>query len=183
MTTETRRMTYEEYLEGPEIKGRYDVVNGVLIMAPSPTRKHQEILGQLYFLMRQFLEEHRLGNAFIAPLDVVVEREPLKTRQPDLLFVNNERAEILHDIVEGAPDLVVEVLSPSNSRADIQDKLDDYAGLGVRECWLVSPEGRTVEVLTAAEGGWERASLSGVGDHVTSDVLEEFVVAVSDIFG
>ena len=183
MTTETTRMSYEEYLEGPEIEGRFDIIDGVLIMAPSPTRKHQEILGQLYFLMRQFLEENRVGNAFIAPLDVVVEREPLKTRQPDLLFVSNERSEILHDIVEGAPDLVVEVLSPSNFRADIQDKLDDYAGLGVRECWLVSPEGGTVEVLTAVEGGWERTSLNGVGDNVTSEVLVEFEVAVSDIFG
>lgn len=182
MTTETRRMTYEEYLEGPEIKGRYDVIDGVLIMAPSPTRKHQEILGQLYFLMRQFLDENRLGSVLIAPLDVVVEREPLRIRQPDLLFVGNERSEILQDIVEGAPDLVVEILSPSNSRADIQDKLDDYVGLGVRECWLVSPEGRTVEVLMAAEGGWERTSLCGVGDSVTSGVLEEFEVAVSDIF-
>ena len=85
--------------------------------------------------------------------------------------------------MEGAPGLVVEILSPSNSRADIQDKLDDYAGLGVRECWLVSPEGRTVEVLRAADGGWERASLSGVGDIVTSVVLEDIEVAVSDIFG
>lgn len=183
MTTETRRMTYEEYWEGPEMKGRYDIVDGVLTMAPSPTRKHQEILGQLYYLLRQFLDEHRLGSAFIAPLDVIVERDPLKTRQPDLLFVSNARSEILQDIVEGAPDLVVEILSPSNSRADIQEKLDDYAGLGVSECWLVSPEGRTVEVLTAAEGGWERASLSGVGDTVTSGVLDEFEVAVSDIFG
>ena len=183
MTTETRRMTYEEYLEGPEIKQRYDIVDGVLITAPSPTRKHQEILGQPYFLMRQFLDEHRLGTVFIAPLDVVIEREPLRTRQPDLLFVGNERAEILREIVEGAPDLVVEILSPSNSRADIVDKLNDYAGLGVRECWLVSPEGRTVEVLRAADGSWERASLCGVGDTVTSDVLEEFEVAVSDIFG
>ena len=183
MTTQTRQMTYEEYLEGPEIKGRYDVIDGILIMAPSPTRIHQEILGQLYFLLRQFLDEHRLGSVFIAPLDVVVERDPLKTRQPDLLFVSNARSEILQDIVEGAPDLVVEILSPSNSRAHIQEKLDDYAGLGVSECWLVSPEGRTVEVLTAAEGGWERASLSGVGDTVTSGVLDEFEVAVSDIFG
>ncbi|MCH9010702.1 MAG: Uma2 family endonuclease, partial [Chloroflexi bacterium] len=128
MTTETRRMTYEEYLEGSEIKGRYDIVDGVLIKAPSPTRKHQEILGQLYHLLRNFLDETRLGSAFIAPLDVIVEREPLKTRQPDLLFVSNARSEVLQDIVEGAPDLVVEILSPSNSRADIQGKLDDYRG-------------------------------------------------------
>ena len=183
MTTETRRMTYEEYLEESEIKGRYDIVDGVLIKAPSPTKEHQEILGQLYYLLRQFLDDHRLGRVFIAPLDVVVERDPLRTRQPDLLFVSNERAEILQEIVEGAPDLVVEILSPSNSRADIQDKLNDYAGLGVRECWLVSPEGRTVEVLIAAEDAWRRASLSGVGGSVISEVLEQFEVAVSDIFG
>ena len=145
MSTQTQRLTYEQYLKSPEIKARYDIVDGVMIMAPRPTLSHQTILRQLVRILDPFVRERQLGEVFFAPVDVLVRREPLRTRQPDLLFVSNERAGILGDIVDGAPDLVVEVLSPSNSRADIEDKLADYAGLGVQECWLVSPEARSVE--------------------------------------
>ncbi|MCH8282412.1 MAG: Uma2 family endonuclease, partial [Chloroflexi bacterium] len=151
MSTQTQRLTYEEYLKGPEIKARYDIVDGVMIMAPAPSVNHQQVLGNLYTHLRLFILAQALGKVLFAPLDVVIQREPLRTRQPDLLFVSNERSEILGQMVEGAPDLVVEVLSPSNSRADVEAKLADYGGLGVRECWLVSPEGITVEVLTWAE--------------------------------
>lgn len=182
MTLETKRLTYEDYLSGPEIKQRYDIIDGEMIMAPSPNLQHQQILGQLHFMVRQFLAEHNIGQVLFAPLDVVVQREPLRIRQPDLLFVSNERANILGQIVEGAPDLVVEVLSPGNTRGEMEGKLADYARLGVRECWLVSPEAMTVEVLELVEGSWQRASLSGVGDHISSDVLQGIELEVSQLF-
>ena len=119
MSTQTQRLTYEQYLKTPEIKARYDIVDGVMIMAPAPTLNHQKVLGRLFARLDPFVGERQLGEVFFAPVDVLVRREPLRTRQPDLLFVSNERAGILGDIVEGAPDLVVEVLSPSNSRADV----------------------------------------------------------------
>ena len=182
MTLETKRLTYEDYLKGPEIKQRYDIIDGEMIMAPSPNLQHQQILGQLHFLVRQFLAEHNIGQVLFAPLDVVVQREPLRIRQPDLLFVSNERANILDQIVKGAPDLVVEVLSPGNTRGEMESKLADYAGLGVRECWLVSPEAMTVEVLKLDKESWQRASLGGVGDHISSDVLEGLELEVSQLF-
>ena len=182
MTLETKRLTYEDYLNGPEIKQRYDIIDGEMIMAPSPNLQHQRILGHLHFLVRQFLAEHNLGQVFFAPLDVVIQREPLRIRQPDLMFVSNERANILGQIVEGAPDLVVEVLSPGNSRGEMESKLADYAQLGVREYWLVSPEAMTVEVLELDERAWQRASLSGAGDHVSSGVLQGIELEVSQLF-
>ncbi len=182
MTLQTQRLTYEEYLKGPEIKARFDIVDGVMIMAPSPTLDHQKILRQLFLLLHRFVAERDLGEVLFAPLDVVIQREPLRTRQPDLLFVSNERAAILGQIVEGAPDLVAEVLSPSNSRADMEAKLADYGGLGVLECWLVSPEGITVEVLERFEGGWTRLALCGMGDQVQSKVLSGLALGVDEIF-
>ena len=104
------------------------------------------------------------------------------TRQPDLLYVSKERADILGQIVESAPDLVAEILSPGNTRRDMEDKLADYARLGVRECWLVSPEARTVEVLTLADGGWRRAAIYGIGDSIDSQVLEGLDFEVSQLF-
>jgi Uma2 family endonuclease len=183
MTTQTQRLTYEEYLKSPEIKHRYEIVDGKMIMAPAPTLEHQTILRQLFRLLDPFVIEHQLGELLFAPLDVVIQREPLRTRQPDLLFVSKERAEILKPIIEGAPDLVVEISSPSNNRAAMEAKLADYSRLGVRECWIVSPDGGTVEVLELSEGRWQRLDIYGLGDTLRSQVLEGLELPVSEIFG
>ena len=171
MSLQTKRLTYEEYLKGPEIKARYDIVDGVMIMAPSPTLEHQKILPQLFLSLHRFVAERQLGEVLFAPLDVLVQKEPLRTRQPDLLFVSNQRSGILGQIIEGAPDLVAEILSHANTRTDVEAKLGDYAGLGVLECWFVSPEARSVEVLELVEGNWTRLAISGLGDQVQSTVL------------
>ena len=163
MCTQTHRLTYEEYLKTPEIKARFDIVDGVMTIAPTPTDAHQRILGNLFWKLDQFVSEQQVGEALFAPVDVIVQRDPLRTRQPDLLFVSNERASILGDQVDGGPDLVVEILSPSNSRSDLEAKLSDYATLRVSECWLVSPEARSVEILGLTEGSWVRLGISGLG--------------------
>lgn len=182
MTTQTRRLTYEEYLKTPEIKARYDIVDGVMTMAPGPTIAHQRILLHLAILMHQFVSGQHLGEVLFAPVDIIVRREPLRTRQPDLLFVSNEHVSILGDQVEGAPDLVAEILSPSNTRSDLEAKLADYAALGVLECWLVSPEARSVEVLELTEGSWARLGICGLGEQVQSQVLPELDLGVAQLF-
>lgn len=182
MSTQTRQLTYKEYLKTPEIKARYDIVDGVMTMAPAPTLGHQKILGQLHLMLHQFASEHHLGQVYFAPADVIIQREPLRTRQPDLLFVSNEHVSILADQVEGAPDLVAEILSPSNTRSDLEAKLTDYATLGVLECWLISPEARTVEVLGLTDGSWSRLAISGLGEQVLSQVLPELSLAVAQLF-
>ena len=184
MTLQTKKLTYQEYLDGPEIRARYDIVDGEMIMAPSPKRAHQTILGRhLRRGSRQFATENELGDVYFAPLDVVVQEAPLRVRQPDLIFVSNENSGILGDFIHGGPDLVVEVLSPGNSRSEIESKLSDYAQIGVRECWLISPEARTAEVLQLDDGQWSRLFIRGVGDNLESAVLSGFSMPVSQIFG
>ena len=183
MSLQTQRLTYEEYLKGPEIKARYDIVDGVMIMPPSPTLEHQKILRQLFRVVDRFVAEQQLGEVLFAPLDVLVRQEPLRTRQPDLLFVSNQRSGILGQIIEGAPDLVAEILSPANTRSDLEAKMGDYATLGVRECWLISPEARSVETLSLTEGVWNRVAIFGLGDQVQSEVLSGLVFPVADLFG
>jgi Uma2 family endonuclease len=182
MTLQTRKLTYEEYLEGPEIKARFDIVDGVMITAPTPTLEHQRILGKLFLLVDQFVSERQLGEVFFAPLDVIIQREPLRTRQPDLLFVSNDRAGIMEEYIQGPPNLVAEILSPRNTRRDVDDKLSDYGRLGVEECWLVSPEARTVEVLRLDQQSLKRTSIHGLGDQVRSSVLTDLSLAVGDLF-
>ena len=180
--TPQAKLTYQDYLDSPETKARYNVIDGELIIAGSSTRSHQTISGNVYRPVQRYVSEHGLGHVWYAPLDAIVRQEPLRVRQPDLLFVSNENSGILSDRIDGGPDLVVEILSPSNSRVDIDSKLADYAQIGVRECWIVSPQARTVEALGLEGGQYSRLSLSGRGDIVESRVLSGFHMPVSQIF-
>ena len=175
------KLTYEEYLETPETMIRCEVVDGEVIMA-GPSLYHQIISGNINELVRAFVLRKRLGRVVYAPVDVIVRRDPLRVRQPDLLFVSNERADILGERIEGGPDLVVEIISPSNTRAEIENKLADYASLNVRECWLVYPQVCAVEVLRLEGGKWRRAYIRGAGERIESAVLPGLELDITEIF-
>ena len=184
MTTQTKPklITYEEYLKEPESMERREIVDGVVVMAAAPILAHQTTLGNVYRPVYRFVIEYSLGGVWFAPVDVVVQHAPLRARQPDLVFVSNERADILGDQINGGPDLVVEILSYSNTRGDIESKLADYARLDVRECWLVSPEARTVEILRLEGGEWRRVYIRGFGERIESAVLPGLELDIADIF-
>ena len=182
--TQTQLLTYEEYLDTPEIKGRFDIVDGEMIMAPSPIPDHQITTKRVLFTLDPFIVERKLGELLFAPLDVVIRRNPLRTRQPDLLLLSNESfARIYLDRpIEETPKLAIEILSPSNTRRRVQDAQADYAAIGVKECWLVSLASRTIEVLTLVNGEWRRLALLGAGDRMHSDVLAGLDVEVDRFF-
>ena len=102
--------------------------------------------------------------------------------KPDLLFVSNERADISGDRIEGGPDLVVEIIPPSNTRAEIESKLADYAGINVRECWLVYPQIHAAEMLRLEGGEWQRTCIRGSGESLDSVVLPGLELNISDFF-
>ena len=173
MASDTLKLTYETFCQLPETKRRYEVIDGEMrAMSPSPTPEHQRVARRLFLQLASFVQEHQVGELFFAPLDVLVSRQPLRTRQPDVLFVSSQRQGIIGaQHIESGPDVVVEILSPANTRADMADTLQDYAAIGVQECWLVSPEAQTIEVLHRAASHFEHAGLYGSGDVMTSDVL------------
>ena len=174
-------LTYEEYLETPETMVRCEVVDGEVIMA-GPSLYHQIISGNINEPVRAFVRSNRLGQVIYAPIDVIVRRDPLRVRQPDLLFVSNERAGILSERIEGGPDLVVEIISPSNTHAEIEGKLADYASINVSECWLVYPQIHAVEVLRLEDGEWRRAYIRGAGERLESAVLPGLDLDIAEIF-
>ena len=183
MTTTGTRLTYEEYLNEPYTLARFDIVDGEVIMSTAPNVLNQRTLRGTFRPLDRFVAEQGIGEILFAPVDVIVQADPLRVRQPDLLFISNERVDIIRDDrIHGGPDLVVEILSQSNTRADIESKLSDYAGIGVRECWLVAPQGRTVEVLQLDGGEWSRLSIRGVGENVETVVLQGLELPVSEIF-
>jgi Uma2 family endonuclease len=189
MSTETKLLTYDAYLALPETKQRYDIVDGVLCMAPAPTPTHQWIMLEIAVRLKGFVKERDLGVVLAAPVDLVVQRDPLRVRQPDVLYLSAERTGIRGPaqlrgmpLLEVPPDLVVEVLSPSNTRHDLEDKVQDYLRIGVRECWLVSPEAETIEVLRLSELEVSVVDIVGIDGTLESESLGGFVLRLRDIF-
>jgi Uma2 family endonuclease len=139
---------------------RYEIIDGEMIMLSASTSRHQAVVGNLYAFLWNFGQRRKLGIVLLSPLDIIIHRVPkLRTRQPDLIFVSRERQAIIQDQIEGGPDLVIEVLSPSDTRRVIEQKLEDYRRIGVRECWIVSIEAETVEVLKLSARGIKRLGL------------------------
>ena len=177
METQTGRLTYEDYLRLPEMNQRYEIIEGELKMTPSPTVRHQRLVSRIWNLLNQVVSEKGLGEVLLAPMDVVIEKGPaLRTRQPDILFISHERIAAagcdqdnfdLLSRLEMAPELMVEVLSPGESRPTMKDKLKDYHKIGVRECWLVSSEAETVEVVDVSGPQTTTLAVHGIDGSVT----------------
>ena len=175
------KFTYEDYVNTPEDK-RYELLDGELIMTPAPVEIHQRVSILLGWRLIQFVTENGLGRVYQAPFDVVL--SDMDVVQPDLLFVSNARAHIVTAAnVQGAPDLVVEILSPSTAERDRTLKRRLYARHGVSEYWIVDTEASSVTVLLLREGGFEVAGTYGEGDTLTSPALPGFELRVDDIFG
>ena len=156
MNSAVTKMTYGQYCLLPEDGNQYELFDGELVMTPSPTRRHQEIVGKLYRRLAEFVDDRSLGEVYIAPLDTIFDQ--YNVLQPDILFVSKERlAEVGRERIEGAPDLVVEVLSPSTFHKDLRRKMRVYSQFGVREYWIVDPEVRSVELYTRAGEGLQLA--------------------------
>ena len=176
----TPRLTYQDYanLEGDE---RYELLDGELILVAAPNEDHQTVSLRMIVRMNSFVEERQLGRIFHAPYDVLFSNTEVV--QPDLLFVSTERDHIRTPAnIQGAPDLIVEILSPSSSRRDWRDKRELYARHGVREYWIIDPTNRLVSVMQLKDGVLEIEQTCAEGDVATSTVLDGFGVRLDEIF-
>ena len=175
------RFTYEDYKLMPEDK-RYEVIEGELLMTPAPSSRHQSILARLIAKLFISLEANGLGKVLPAPTDVILSDENVV--QPDLLFVAKERQGIIDPAggVNGAPDLVVEVLSPSTARRDQIVKRKLYAKYGVQEYWVVNPEACSVEVSVLGAAGLETWRVFPAGTTLTSPLCPDLTVLVAELF-
>ena len=186
----TKRLTFHEWQALPETKQRCEVVDGVLTMPPGPLVEHQWISGEILERLRPFVRDSRLGIAVSAPCDILIQREPLRTRQPDILVVNAGLTGITRpaDLVglpflESPPLLVIEVFSPGNTPQELEERLSDYRSIGVPECWLVSFPERSVQVLRLTTEAATATATFGMGDTLRSEVLPGFALPIAEIFG
>jgi Uma2 family endonuclease len=139
------KFTYDDFLAFPDDGKRHEIIDGEHFVTPSPNTKHQAVVGNLHALLWTHLKQHPIGSVFVAPFDVLFSDTDVV--EPDILYISRERLEILTDQhVRGAPDLVVEVLSPSARRTDEVIKRKLYDRAGVQEYWVVDPELETIKV-------------------------------------
>jgi Uma2 family endonuclease len=178
-----RKLTYDDYVLIPEDGQRHEILDGDHSVSPAPTPSHQAVSGALYARLWLFARQHGLGRVYAAPLDVLFSVHDIA--QPDLVFISSERARIIGDKnVQGAPDLVVEVLSPSTRWNDEDFKLGLYERSGVREYWLVDPDRREVRIFRRAGAGFDLAAeLSAASDEsLSTTLLPGLEIPVREIF-
>jgi Uma2 family endonuclease len=149
-------VTLLEYLDTPEVPGPEELIFGAYRVAESPSAYHQEIVGKLFLFLHDHVARRRLGSVWLAPLDVILAREPPLVVQPDLFVICRGGAAIVDRKVLGAPDLVVEVLSPRPRIGDLDERIGWFRDNGVRECWLVHELDRAVEILQFTPGMTKR---------------------------
>jgi Uma2 family endonuclease len=183
MATGTARLTHADYLLFPDDGKRHELIGGEHFVTPSANLRHQRISANLFRRLDSFLREHQLGEVFFAPLDVIFTDHDVV--EPDLIVVLRERSAILQDWVRGVPDLLVEIVSPSNRRHDEVRKRDLYERVGVSEYWLVDPEVEMVKVYRREGprfGRPEQLSLHRA-DVLTSSLLPGFSLPLAEVFG
>ena len=150
-------------------------------MSPAPNRYHQVISRNVEFMLMKYLETHPLGEMYHAPCDVYLSENDVF--QPDIVFVRRENFGVLTDAgIEGAPDFVVEILSPSNAHLDRKAKLRVYARTGVAELWLVDPERRLVQVFHLQADAQRPVVTCGEGDSFSSAHFPGLDIKGTEIF-
>jgi Uma2 family endonuclease len=185
MASESTRqmMTYDEYMALPE--GFYNLVEGELIVSPTPNLNHQMLQAHLLSALFTWNREKRAGRVVGAPSDVILRKEhPAIVVQPDILFVAKDgRARLTKAGTTGAPDLVVEIVSPSSMRLDGVRKRALYEQFGAREFWLVLPDLDQVEVMRLGpDGRFGTPRLLGVDDQLESPLLPGFGLSLAELF-
>lgn len=176
-------LTTSEYLQTAESLRVAELIYGCVRVAESPWPRHQDLLLEMAILLRVFVQQHKLGTIWIAPLDVILDPARALILQPDLFFISKDRQDIVTDRVWGAPDMVLEVMSPNPRIGALNDRLHMFGSYGVRECWLVHQLTREIEVLQMTNyGAKSRQMFRGI-QRIESTVLPDFGISPQVLTG
>lgn len=175
------KWTYEEYLLLPDDGKRHEIIHGEMFVSAAPTPRHQKVLLKLLVALSKFLEKRDIGEVLLSPIDVLLENDSVV--QPDLLFIRKERLSIIGErAIIAAPDLVIEVRSPTTQKLDSVDKRALYAEQGVREYWIVDPDSERIEIFLLEGKILEKKAAATEGRAKSLSVLPGFSASLSEIF-
>jgi len=178
--TDRKKITYADYLKIDD-NNRYEIFNGELCMVPAPSTSHQSISRNLEFLIWNFVKQKGLGNVFDAPIDIVFDDD--EVFQPDIVFIKSENQSIVgKNAIQGVPDLIVEIVSPSSTFYDTVEKKEVYGKYGVKEYWLVFPDEKVIEIFILGKEGYLEFCKSKKEGIVKSKILEGLEINSKDVF-
>jgi Uma2 family endonuclease len=175
----TRRWTYADYCRIPPDRMRHEIIDGRHFVNPAPSPYHQTVSRRLQYELMRLIEKRGLGEVFDAPIDVHL--GPGTVVQPDLVVLRTRTRSIVGDKkLTGVPDLIIEILSPSNRRHDTRRKRARYERAGVREFWLVDPDTHTIEQLLLRRGRYEL--VAATSDRITLRVLRGVTIELGEVW-
>lgn len=170
------RMTADEYLRLEPDGYWYELVDGVVILSPSPTPQHQQVALEVAFQIKSFLRSHPSGSVY---LDVDVRLHDTLVYRPDLVYLRAEYILENWELIKVPPDLVLEVVSPKNRRYDIETKMPDYERFGVGEFWLIDPPRRSMHFYRLESGRYVEAATQQ--DRLASTGIPEFTLDLAEV--
>lgn len=175
------KFTFQDLLTAPDDGNRYEIFEGELIVTPSPALKHQNAVFNLTLLLGQYIKTHKLGTMLSAPIDVYFDAETVF--KPDLLFVSDERSHILEEQrINGAPDLIIEILSPATEDQDRGFKFRHYEKEGVREYWLADPNKEILEIYMLKQKGYELHGRFSNNDEVSAPTFSSLSFHLEELW-
>jgi len=177
-------LTYEDYYNMEHDGNKYELIDGELYAMAAPSISHQEVLGNLHWKIRAFLEGHKKCRVIIAPVDVRLnhKKKDDTVLQPDLIVVCDPSKTKDGKSVKGAPDFVVEIFSPSTRKRDIQMKLPRYKEAGVKEMWFIEPDTQTIFVFKPDSPSEDIARICTIDEEITLSILPELTISTNNIF-
>ena len=180
----SRRLTYADYCLIPEDGKKHEIIDGIHYVSPAPRYIHQQIVVNLVKLLGNWADETKPGIVLVSPFDILL--SDYDVVQPDVLFIANENREILNEKnAQGAPDLAIEVLSPSNPRYDKNLKYQRYEHFGVKEYWIVDPDMEEVCIFHLVNKGYQKVAIlknEETGVVLQSELLPGFSEKLEDVF-
>ncbi len=180
-TRQEIKFSYIDYKSMPESETKhYELLDGEINMVPSPSYEHQFVSINLESALWNFVRENALGTVLNAPFDVHLGKDVV---QPDIIYISKKRRNIIKaDEIHGAPDIVVEILSPSTAQRDRVYKKKLYAKSGVKEYWIVDTDKKVIEVFTLKKTGYDKAFKYKRNQVLTSVLLPKLEINVREIF-
>jgi Uma2 family endonuclease len=164
----------------PDLKVKVEILNNQLIIMASPSFIHQKISNELSFEMTSFVKKNKLGEVLCAPMDVKFDENNVE--QPDIFFISITRYDIIQEnVIDGSPDVLVEIISPSNTKKEQEEKHTLYEEKGVKEYWTIFPKNRYIKVEVLQDGVYQVYSEGEINGVIRSFVLEGFEINVLDV--
>lgn len=176
-----KKWTYDRMQNELPIESRFEIIDSELYdMSPTPNTEHQRTSRKLEILFIQFVEQNQLGEIFHAPFDVILDKKNVV--QPDILFIAKDNLKVItKKCIEGVPDLVVEIISPSSFYRDQVEKKELYERFGVKEYWIIEPANKVIQIFTLQENKYMLHAFVAEEGKVTSTLLNGFEVNISEI--